>query len=237
MVAFILILIEIFLIGFAIWYYKRVWFYRNPSRIPPKQKNVILSPADGDVVYIKKFKNNNVISEKLGEKIKISEITKTDSNGWPASRSVSEGWIIGIYMKPTDVHFNYSPLSGSIKKIVHKDSKLNLPMVDVWEYINFVFLRRMVNLWSKKFHLINERNTIFMENKDLKLALVEIADKFVNKIDCFVKEGDSLKVGQKVSFIKRGSQVDLILFKKNLDIKVKVGDQVYGAETILASYK
>lgn len=56
-------------------------------------------------------------------------------------------------------------------------------------------------------------------------------------IDCFVKEGESIKMGQKVSFIKRGSQVDLIVYKKELNFKVKVGQQVYGSKTILASNK
>ena len=121
--------------------------------------------------------------------------------------------------------------------MIYTKSKFNLPMVDLWEYINFVFLHKVVNLWSKKFHLQNERNTIFLENENLNLAIVEIADKFINKIDCFVKERQKQKAWQKISFIRRGSQVDLIIYKKEIDFKVKVGDQVYGAETILASYK
>ncbi len=224
----ILIIALIFLIG--LWYYKKVWFFRDPKRIPPEGKNIILAPADGNIVYIKEFKNGEVVSEKKNAKINISEITKFsefDRGG---------GWIIGIYMKPTDVHFNYSPIAGQVKKIVYTGVKFNLPMVDIWEYINFVFLHQVVNLWSKKFHLQNERNTIFLENKGLKMAIVEIADKFVNKIDCFIKEEERLETGQKISFIKRGSQVDLLIYKKNLDIKVKVGDQVYGSETIISEY-
>ncbi len=226
---FIIILVLIFLM-IGLWYYKKIWFFRNPKRIPPAGKNIILAPADGNVVYIKEFKNGEVVSEKKSEKIKISEITKFsefDQGG---------GWIIGIYMKPTDVHFNYAPISGQVKKIIYTGAKYNLPMVDLWEYINFVFLHRVVNLWIKKFHLQNERNSIFLEKEDLKITMVEIADKFVNKIDCFVKEEEKVSVGQKISFIKRGSQVDLIIFKKELDFKVKVEDQVYGAETIIAKY-
>lgn len=216
----------IFLIG--LWYYKKVWFFRDPKRIPPAGKKIILAPADGNVVYIKEFKNGRVVSKKKHEEIEISEITKVSNYG--------VGWLIGIYMKPTDVHFNYAPISGQVKKVIYTSAKYNLPMVDLWEYINFVFLHRVVNLWSKKFHLQNERNSIFLENKDLKIVMVEIADKFVNKIDCFIKEEEKVSAGQKISFIKRGSQVDLLIYKKNLDIKVKVGDQVYGSETIISKY-
>jgi phosphatidylserine decarboxylase len=225
---FIIILIIFAFFGVSFWYYKKVFFFRDPLRIPPKGKNLILSPADGNVVYIKKFKNGEVISQKLEEEIEISEITKVpDFNK-------ENGWIIGVYMKPTDVHFNYAPADGRIKEIVYTKSKMNLPMVDLWEYFNFVFLHRVVSLWSKKFHLQNERNTIFLESDNLKLIVVEIADKFINKIDCFVKKGRQVKRGQKMSFIKRGSQVDLIILKEKIDIKVQIGDQVYGGETILA---
>jgi phosphatidylserine decarboxylase len=218
------------LLALAVWYYKNIYFFRDPKRVPPERQNIILSPADGNIIYIKEFKDGRVVSEKKGQKIKISEITKVpDFDG--------QGWIIGIYMKPTDVHFNYGPIGSRIKKIVYTGAKHNLPMVDVWEYINFVFLHRVVNLWSKKFHWQNERNTIFLENKDIRMAIVEIADKFVNKIDCYIKEGEWVAMGQKISFIKRGSQVDLVIYKKDLDFKVEVGEQVYGVRTILASYK
>ena len=30
-------------------------FYRDPDRIPPEDKNIILSPADGKVIYVKKI--------------------------------------------------------------------------------------------------------------------------------------------------------------------------------------
>ena len=229
MVYFLIIILFITFLIVSLWYYKKVWFYRDPKRVPPTGENIILSPADGNIVYIKEFENGRVVSKKKNEEIEISEIIKVSND--------DGGWIIGIYMKPTDVHFNYAPIKGEIKQIVYTGSKFNLPMVDIWEYINFVFLHRVINLWSKKFHWQYERNTIFLENKDLKIVIVEIADKFVNKIDCFVREGENLKSGQKISFIKRGSQVDLVVFKKELDFQVEVGDQVHGAITILAEYK
>lgn len=216
----------------GVYFLRNIWFYRDPKRATPQKQGLIVSPADGKVIYIKKVKNGKVVSEKLGEKIEISEITKERLGDRP-----KDGWLIGIYMSPLDVHYNYSPIAAKVEGIVHTQAKVNLPMVDFWEYVKLTYLRRGVDLFAKRFHLENERNTIFLRNDSISMIVVEIADKFVNKINCFIKEGDELGTGQKLSFIERGSQVDLFILDENIDIKVKFGEQVYGAETVLAELK
>lgn len=84
--------------------------------------------------------------------------------------------------------------------------------------------------------MVNERLTVFLDAGDLKLALVEIADRFVNKIRPFIRVGDSLQPGQKISFIDRGSQVDLVIFREDLEFTIRIGQQVYGAQMIIARY-
>jgi phosphatidylserine decarboxylase len=218
------------LVIFGVYFLRSVWFFRDPKREPPKRPGVIVSPADGKVIYIKKVKNGEVVSEKLGKEIEVSEITKHKmSKG-------QNGWLVGIYMSPLDVHYNYSPISGRVEEIVHTQAPVNLPMVDLWEYVKLVYLRQGVDLFAKRFHFVNERNTIFLKNEHLSMVVVEIADKFVNKIDCYIKKGDELSIGDKLSFIKRGSQADVVVFKEDIDIKVRFGDQVYGGKTVLAEY-
>jgi len=212
-----------------ILYYKYIFFFRDPQRIIPQQKRIILSPADGVVVYIKKFKDNKIISQKLDDQIDLSQIGA-------ANDFKNEGWIIGIYMRPMDVHFNYAPIGGQVEKIIYQKSKINWPMLDCWEYIKVNWLHQIINFWSKKFHLENERNIILLRNKDLQLLIIEIADKFVNKIDCFVKRGQFLNPGEKIGFIRRGSQVDLVIYQKKIKLKVRVGDHVLGSQTIIAYY-
>lgn len=216
------------LLFMAYQYWKRnILFFRDPKRTSPNDDSLIMSPCDGVVMYVNDIKNGEVISEKLGTVIPVTEISK-------AQDAPQTGKLIGIYMSPFDVHFNYAPINGKITNIVHTQAKLNLPMVDLWEYIQFCWLRRAVNLLGRKFHLENERNTIFIEGKKAKLMMVEIADKVVNKIDCFVKIGDSVGQGQKVSFIKRGSQVDLVLPGEGYDVVVLPGVHVVGAQTVIA---
>jgi len=214
-------------------YIRLVWFYRDPVRHAPAAENAILAPCDGTVVYVKPFWNGIVTCEKLGEAIPVSEICKAPGYG-------GDGWVLGVYMSPLDVHFNYAPVRARVAGVVRTQAELNLPMVDLWEYVKLTYLRRAVDLFASRYRLVNERNTIFLEGAGGRpcpnIAMVEIADKFVNKIRCFVKTGDLVLPGQKVSFIDRGSQVDLIVYEKNLKFYVKPGDRVIGGVTVVAEY-
>jgi phosphatidylserine decarboxylase len=214
---------------FWFFWFRYVYFYRDPMRKPPNGDRIIVAPADGRVMYVYSVKEGKVIVNKKGESIAVNEISKTRCKK-------SDGWLIGIYMSPFDVHYNYAPISGRVMSVYHYKSSLNLPMVDLWEYINFTLLRRAVNLFSRKFHFVNERMTIEITNMELTCFVILIADKFVNKIRKFFKEKDELLIGEKICFIERGSQVDLFLPVKNLDLYVREGEQVYGCKTIIGRY-
>ena len=219
----------------VLYFLQRIWFYRDPVRVTPQGTDLLISPCDGQVVYIKRVQDGQITANKLGQSIAVTEITHAQ---WPEGAAPGNGWLIGIYMSPLDVHFNYAPLNATISGIVHNGAKLNLPMVDLWEYVQLTYLRRAVDLFAKRYALENERQTVFLEGQlggqPLKVAMVEIADKFVNKISTYVTVGEAVRPGQKVSFIERGSQVDLFLFAEDVEFLVGVGDQVYGAQTAIA---
>lgn len=211
----------------ALMFLRRVWFYRNPERAAEREgEGLILAPADGRVVYVKKVEAGELYAEKLGEKIPLPEITGCEYEK-------KDGWAIGIYMSPLDVHFNYCPLPGTVENIHRVSARVNLPMLDLWEYIRVVWLRKMVDMFARRYHLENERNTIFMDCGGIKLAIVLIADKFVAKIKCFVEPGQQIGYSHKVGFIERGSQVDLVIFAENVDFEVAVNQQVYGGKTVI----
>ena len=232
--------LRVFLVIASVWaavlyFLQRVWFYRDPVRVTPQGTDLLISPCDGQVVYIKRVQGGQITANKLGQSIAVTEITHAQ---WPEGAAPGNGWLIGIYMSPLDVHFNYAPLNAQVSGIVHNGAKLNLPMVDLWEYVQLTYLRRAVDLFAKRYALENERQTVFLDGhlggQPLKVAMVEIADKFVNKISTYVALGEAVRPGQKVSFIERGSQVDLFLFAEDVDFLVGVGDQVYGAQTAIA---
>jgi phosphatidylserine decarboxylase len=210
-----------------------VWFFRDPARVPESaDATAIISPADGQIVYIKRFEDGAVYSEKLGRRIELTEIAEL-----PQTKGRS-GWILGIYMSPFDVHFNYAPVAGKVTAQRYTKADANLPMVDLSEYVRIAFLREPFDNFAAAFHLENERNTVVIQGGGAPdLAVVEIADKFVNKIDILAHEGDSLKVGDKLGFIKRGSQVDVIVFDADIDWNAEFGQQVYGGRTLLGRWK
>jgi phosphatidylserine decarboxylase len=205
----------------------RIWFYRDPPRTPDRDEpGVIIAPASGRVVYIRRLKDGAFYSEKLGEYIHLPEITGCDN-------PERHGWGIGIYMSPLDVHFNYCPYPGTVERIHRTTASVNLPMLDLWEYIRVVWLRKMVDMFARKYHLMNERNTIFLRCDGVRMAVVLIADKFVSKIKCFVSEDEKLAYSKKLGFIERGSQVDLIVFADAVEWEVDVNQQVHGGKTVI----
>lgn len=215
------------------FYMKQIHFYRDPKRRPDDaDPSAIVSPADGRVIYIRQVKEGRIVSEKLGSPIELTEVTK-----FPGNEELREGWLMGVYMSPADVHFNYSPMAGRVTAIHRHHAKVNLPMVDMWEYINFMFLRRAVDLFAKKFHFENERATLLIERPDLKTLVVLIADKFVNKVRLHVEENQQLAKTEKLGFIDRGSQADLFIARSDIDITARVGQKVYGGKTVVARVK
>jgi phosphatidylserine decarboxylase len=218
----------IFAAGYIwLWWFRNIFFYRDPERRIPRGENLILSPADGRIMYVCPVKAGEVVSEKNGRKFTISELAKTNVGN-------AQGWLLGIYMTPFDVHFNRAPIDGEIRTLHYHRTGLNLPMVDLWEYVNFTLFRKAVNMFAAPFHLENERMTMQIQNGKTVCFLILIADQFVNKITRFFQESQQVKKGEKISFIERGSQTDLFIPHQSVSFKVRSGDQVYAGKTILA---
>jgi phosphatidylserine decarboxylase len=211
-----------------LWWFRNVFFFRDPAREIPRGSNLVLAPADGRVMYLHPVTAGEVTSTKRGESIPISELAKTEI-------ADSFGWLLGIYMTPFDVHFNRAPVDGAIRTLHYHRTGANLPMVDLWEYVSFTLLRRAVDLFTARFHLENERLTMRIENRQAVCVLILIADRFVNKITRFFEEGAYIRKGEKISFIARGSQTDLFLAGPRLVFKIRPGDQVYAGKTVIAT--
>jgi phosphatidylserine decarboxylase len=216
--------------GYAwLWWFRNVFFFRDPARSIPDGDDLLLSPADGRVMYLYPVTAGEVVSNKQGQRIRIAELAKTDVKD-------QNGWLLGIYMTPFDVHFNRAPLDGDITTLHYHRTGANLPMVDLWEYVNFTLLRKAVNLFTAPFHLENERMTMRITNKRATCFLILIADRFVNKISRFFQEGQAISKGDKISFIERGSQTDLFIATHQLSFDVVPGQQVYAGKTVIARF-
>ncbi len=73
------------------------WFFRDPDRYPPFDRELIVSPADGRIVTLKKVKEERYLQQ--------------------------EAFQIGIFMNIFDVHVNRSPVTGRVLDIWHEPGK------------------------------------------------------------------------------------------------------------------
>lgn len=69
------------------------YFFRDPDRYPPTASQVVVSPADGEIVVVE----------------------QTEEPRWIEGPA----WRIGIFMRLTDVHINRAPLDAYVVRIEH----------------------------------------------------------------------------------------------------------------------
>ena len=80
----------------------------------------------------------------------------------------------------------------------------------------------------------NERNALLIRLPDGRgLACVQIAGLVARRILPFVREGATLRAGERFGLIRFGSRVDVYL-PAGTDAKVLLGQKVIAGETVLA---
>ena len=181
--------------------YERWWFPRDPARTAPHNA-AIVAPADGRIVYVAAVEEGLVpISIKRQREIPLQDIVK-------GRNRPGHGLLIGIFMSPFDVHYQRSPIAGIVREVSYHPAAHNYVM-------GSMFLRnlfRIQPMHTRSRHIYaNERNVIHIVGSDDEAFVVQIADQQVNKIDCYVRPGDEVSIGQRIGMIRRGSQVDLFL--------------------------
>lgn len=124
------------------------------------------------------------------------------------------GKFVSVFLSPLDVHVNRAPIGGKVLKV---------------EYIK----GQKKPATSNEASLINERNSLTIENDKMKVVCTQIAGIVARRIVCWSKTGDNLTIGEKFGLIKFGSRTDLLM-PKDVQVLVKVGDRVVGGETIIA---
>jgi phosphatidylserine decarboxylase len=127
---------------------------------------------------------------------------------------------ISIFLSVIDVHVQNAPVTG----------KLSFYKYTVGEFMNAV---------RSECAARNENVLLGFESTDpagLKMGVRLIAGVIARRIVPFVKLGDEVVKGERISLIQFGSRGDIYL-PLDADVKVKVGDRVVGGETVLATYE
>ena len=178
---------------FFVTYLLMVNFFRSPKRIfPGDVENVIVAPADGKVVVIEKVYEPDYFKD---ERLQIS-----------------------IFMSPMNVHANWYPVDGVIKRAEHQDGK-------------------HYKAWLPKASTDNERSLVVIETEEGREIMVrQIAGAMARRIVTYAAVGEECFIDQHLGFIKFGSRVDLYL-PLDVDVKVELDQKTVGNETIIATFK
>ena len=207
------------------YWFREVFFKRPMGKVSPPP-GCLGSPVDGTLVYVRRVAPGPIYGEKLGEKHFSGEID------YPAIH-------VGIYMSIFDRHHVMAPCSCTVVRIQKWSAGVNLPMLDLHEYVRVMFFRKFEEWFSRHLRTWisqNERVTLdLLDDRGNPFKMILIGDKYVNKIDLEVSEGTTLEAGQKIAFISRGSQTDL-LFKEGVILpensRAKVGDRVTAGDLL-----
>jgi len=81
----VLIIIPLFFLIFSLN------FFRDPERTSPQEDNVVVSPADGRVLFVKEVLDNKYINDRAKQ--------------------------VSIFMSPLDVHINRIPINGKVEYV------------------------------------------------------------------------------------------------------------------------
>jgi phosphatidylserine decarboxylase len=202
-------------------------FFRDPERRPPAGP-VVLAPADGRVLYVSEVAPDTMPTVvKNGTAIPVTDAPFVGPGERP-------GVLIGIYMFPWSVHVNRAPIGGKVTHVNARPARHeNRSMARALMHIMW---RLPITDEVRASVAENARNTIVIEG-DLSVAMVQIADRYVRQVDCFVHPGDQIERGQRVGMIRMGSQCDVFLRQiPGLQVLCRPGDRTRAGETILARY-
>lgn len=175
------------------------YFFRDPVRRPPSGRSVV-APADGRVLYARE-----VEAGALPNPMKAGIAVPLDD--WLGTAAPEKGGtLIGIYMTPLSVHYNRAPVAGRIAAVIARPAQgENLSMARA-------FMRLAWNMQpfeeDSQHILHNARNTIVIVG-DIPVVVIQMADRFVSQVDCFVAPGQQVDKGEKIGLIRMGSQCDL----------------------------
>ena len=124
---------------------------------------------------------------------------------------------VSIFMSPLNVHVNRNPLSGIITHNIYHPGKY-------------------LTAWNPKSSTENERTTVVYQHDKGTVLMRQVAGALARRIVNYLKEGQSVRRGDEMGFIKFGSRVDLY-FPPETEILVSVNQIVKGNITRIARLK
>lgn len=153
------------------------FFFRDPKRIPPSGQNLVLSPADGQIIKIEDFFDH---PELQGSGKKIS-----------------------IFLSLLDVHFTRAPITAEVKKVDYQPGKFfpayreeassqnESNSLLLSSQAGNIFLKQMVGVAARRIKCYVKAGDIV--EKGQKIGLMY----FGSRVDIYLPENIEVKVSLK----------------------------------------
>lgn len=176
-----------------IFYSLIVNFFRCPIRVFGNDtERIVVAPADGKIVVIEEVDEHEYFHDRR--------------------------LMVSIFMSVLNVHANWYPVDGVVKKVAHHNGK---------------FLKA----WLPKASTENERSTVVIETPEgVEVMARQIAGAMARRIVTYAEVGEECFIDEHMGFIKFGSRVDVYL-PLGTEVCVSMGQLTTGNQTVLAKLK
>ncbi len=177
----------------VIIYALMVNFFQCPIRLfGHETEKIVVAPADGKIVVIEEVEENEYFHDRR--------------------------LMVSIFMSILNVHANWYPVDGVIKKVGHQNG-------------------RFLKAWLPKASTENERSMVVIETPDgVEVMARQIAGAMARRIVTYAEPGDNCYIDEHMGFIKFGSRVDVYL-PLGTEICVNMGQKTVGNQTVIAKLK
>ncbi|MEE2759156.1 MAG: phosphatidylserine decarboxylase [Candidatus Thermoplasmatota archaeon] len=187
-------------------------FYRDPDRPIPSNEGIVVSPADGHIMFVVRERatgrrpaqgESSIHDDLTGdwhENACEVPLDFKNEQRWEAvpdgEESDSDAWRIAIFMSPFDVHVNRAPVSSKIVRMEHRTGKglRRGPFVPAY---------RKESAWNERVR------TVFEREDGLRVESTQISGRLARTIAPWTGEGDQMRRGQRYGMIRLGSRVDV----------------------------
>ncbi len=174
-------------------YLSMVNFFRCPIRLFGQEtEKIVVAPADGRIVVAEEVDEHEYFHDRR--------------------------LMISIFMGITNVHANWYPVDGVVKRVSHQNGNFH-------------------KAFLPKASTENERSTVVIETPEgIEVMARQIAGAVARRIVTYASEGEECYIDEHMGFIKFGSRVDVYL-PVGSELCVKMGQKTVGNQTVLARLK
>lgn len=153
---------------------------------------------------------NAIIASADGTVVAVEEVIENEYFG---DKRIQ----VSVFMSPLNVHVNWFPFNGTVAYVKYHPGKFLIAN-------------------HPKSSTLNERNTlVFRDTGGREVLVRQIAGLLARRIICFVKPGDTARLGEEFGLIRFGSRIDYLV-PVEAKVNVKIGEKVRANRTVIAMF-